>query len=34
MGTKVTPSVLPLGSECVMVPFTEKVGRTGLGGVP
>lgn len=22
--TKTTPSVLPLGTECLMVPFTEK----------
>lgn len=32
--TKMTPSVLPLGTECLMVPFTEKGkmrGKAGLG---
>lgn len=34
METKMSPGVLPLGSECLMVPFTEKGkmrGRMGLG---
>lgn len=36
MDTKMLPSLLPLRSECVMVPFTEtgKTGeRTGLGAI-